>query len=365
MLTILLAIAAIVVVPATAALAFRALRRLQIARDLRIDSPQGIVEERFVPIGGVEQWIGIRGEDGANPVLLVLHGGPGTPYSIFTPLLRSWEKHFTVVQWDRRGVGKTLGRNGKNGCGELTFGRMVDDAIEVVDFLRTHLGKDKVFLMGGSMGNIVALPLVKRRPDLFYAYVATDVTPDMVRSEALSYEMAVDRVRSASNSKAVVAMEKIGPDPTGWDVQAWTRTKQKWAMKTDPITPNLLRKLIVPRLLTSPNHGVRDIAHIVSGIELSATRLFEQLMAYDARRIGIAVDVPFFVFQGDTDVLTPTRLAEEYFAEVEAPAKSWILVKNASHFAAFTQPTQFLTELINRVRPLASATSPTTLQTFR
>ena len=52
MLTILLAIAAIVVVPVTAALVFRAFRRQQIARDLRIVSPQGIMDERFVPIGG-------------------------------------------------------------------------------------------------------------------------------------------------------------------------------------------------------------------------------------------------------------------------------------------------------------------------
>jgi hypothetical protein len=30
---------------------------------------------------------------------------------IFTPLLRSWQKHFTVVHGDQRGFGKTLGRS--------------------------------------------------------------------------------------------------------------------------------------------------------------------------------------------------------------------------------------------------------------
>ena len=81
-------------------------------------------------------------------------------------------------------------------------------------------------------------------------------------------------------------------------------------------------------------------------------------MAYDARQLGTRFEVPFFIFQGESDVVTLTTLAEEYFAEVEAPTKGLALIKDAGHFAAFTQPEQFLTELLSRVRPLASAPSP-------
>jgi pimeloyl-ACP methyl ester carboxylesterase len=49
---------------------------------------------------------------------------------------RPWERHFTVIQWDHRGAGKTLGRNGKAGSGPMTFDRRVADAIEVIEFLR-------------------------------------------------------------------------------------------------------------------------------------------------------------------------------------------------------------------------------------
>jgi hypothetical protein len=47
------------------------------ARNYAITTPNGIDEATYVEIGGIEQWITIRGEDRKNPVLFFLHGGPG------------------------------------------------------------------------------------------------------------------------------------------------------------------------------------------------------------------------------------------------------------------------------------------------
>lgn len=83
--------------------------------------------------------------------------------------------------------------------------------------------------------------------------------------------------------------------------------------------------------------------------------MFHEFMTYDARRLGTRFEVPFFLFQGESDVITLAGLAEEYFAEVEAPVKELALIQNAGHFAAFTQPDLFLTELLTHVLPLAGA----------
>jgi hypothetical protein len=70
-----------------------------------ISSPKGIDEGQFVTIGGIEQWITIRGWDRDNPVLLFLHGGPGDVTNPWTFALSApWEKRFTVVQWGISGA---------------------------------------------------------------------------------------------------------------------------------------------------------------------------------------------------------------------------------------------------------------------
>src|SRR4051794_204548 len=96
------------------ALLYRAWRQHENAQALATTSAHGIAEASFVKIGGIEQWITIRGENRENPVVLMLHGGPGGAMSNLSAIFRPWENDFTVVQWDQRGAGKTYARNGAN-----------------------------------------------------------------------------------------------------------------------------------------------------------------------------------------------------------------------------------------------------------
>lgn len=356
---ILAALAIVLAAPALAALAYCKLRQLKTARALKITSPDGIVEERFVQIGGIDQWISIRGEHRDNPVLLVVHGGPGYPYSPCAKVLRRWEQYFTIVQWDQPGAGKTFGRNGKSGTGELTFDRLTADGLELAQFLCKHLHQQQIILFASSAGTLLGLPMVQRRPDLFSAYVGSDLNVHTLRSDTFNYHLTLDRLRAAHNKKGITALQEIGPDPSRWDRKAWSR-KQQWVMRTDPLMSDLPRTLLLGCPLTSPTHTLRDVRDVFTGQQFSQTQLFTQLMAHDARRKwDTRFEVPFFLFQGESDVFTPTALAQEYFAEVEAPIKKSALIKNAGHFVAFIQPDQFLAELLTHVHPLVLAPNPT------
>jgi pimeloyl-ACP methyl ester carboxylesterase len=355
--SILAAAAGVIAAPVVGGLAWRTARQRRAAKALEINSPNGIVEQHFVKVGGIDQWIQLRGEDRDNPVLLLLHGGPGWPNAVFTVALRPWEQHFTVAQWDHRGTGKTLRRTGKAHSGPMTFDQRVADAIEVVDFLRQRLDKDKVIVLAESMGTLTGLPLVKRRPDLFHALVVTDLYVNMAANEAGKYRLTLERLRAAGNRKGVTALEAIGADPTRWDLAAWN-VNMAWAFKTNVPTPNLDRRLLFPLALSSPLYSLRDLSSLLAGFQWSTAQMFQELRGFDARRLGTRFEVPFFLLQGENDVITLTSLATEYFDEVQAPTKGLALIPDAGHFAAFTQPQRFLTELRTRVRPLAAPPQP-------
>src|SRR5260370_29212637 len=86
----------------------RAKATVIIANARKIVTPNGVERLEKVRIGGIEQWVSIRGSDKLNPVLLLIHGGPrhvSNPMSWW--FTRGWEVYFTCVQWYLCGAGKT------------------------------------------------------------------------------------------------------------------------------------------------------------------------------------------------------------------------------------------------------------------
>jgi proline iminopeptidase len=346
-------IALAVVGISTALLIQRKVRQGKAAARLRIESACGISEERFVEIGGVEQWIGIRGEDEANPVLLIVHGGPGSSCSMFTPHIRSWENHFTVVQWDQRGSGRTFGRLGRRGSGEISMEQLTRDGIEVAEYLRSRLRKDQIFLLANSFGSTFGTQIVRRRPDLFFAYIGADQNVGMARGRDENRAEVMERLKTVGLDKGVKALERIGTDPTHWTPDDFTAVA-RWTMKSDPQGYRRTIKLLKDAIWFAPGWRLKDIRAFVSGMSFSLEQLLPEASQYDAWQQGTRFEIPFFIYQGENDVLLTPRLARTYFNDVVAPIKRMVLISDAGHFAAFLQPTQFLDDLLTHVRPLAS-----------
>ena len=339
------------IVPSTL-LVHRSVRQAKTAAKLKIENALGIVEERFVKIGGIDQWISIRGEDRNNPVLLLIHGGPGSCYSIFTPHMREWEQHFTIVQWDQRGAGRTLTRMGWRGCGTISMKQLTRDAIEVAEYLRAHLHKDRVFLLASSIGSTFGVQVALSRPDMFYAYIGTDQNVGMVRGRQENHRQLLDRLRVHGMNSGLRVVERIGADATAWTPGDFTKVAQ-WTMKSDPSGFHRTIKLLKDAVWFAPGWRFRDIRAFVKGMHFSLEQLLPEIVRYDAWAHGIRFDLPVFLFQGEDDVLTLTAQAQAYFVEIEAPIKHMELISDAGHFAMFLQPELFLEKLLAYVRPLA------------
>jgi pimeloyl-ACP methyl ester carboxylesterase len=321
------------------------------AREHAIDLAKGVDEESYVSIGGIEQWVTIRGEDRGNPVLLFLHGGPGdvtNPWSfaIFAP----WEAHFTVVQWDQRGAGKTLTKTGPSVAPTMTLDRMSEDGIELADYLCKHLGKNKVILAAHSFGTILGLRMIRERPSLFFAYVGTGQVADETRNYSVAYEALLKKARATRNQQALDELKSIGQPPYasghGYQVQ------RKWSNRFEGADRFLYATLGFA--LVAPGYSVQDLNDSLDGQNLSGELLVPQARSETMKELGLRFAIPILFFEGTEDFTTPTELAQEYLGAIRAPRKEFVPI-SGGHFAVFMNSDQFLQELVTRVRPLAVA----------
>jgi pimeloyl-ACP methyl ester carboxylesterase len=336
-----------VFVAALCALGYRAWRQHENAQALAIDPKKGVEETMYVPLGGIAQWIQIRGDDRNNPVLLFVHGGPGFSESPMSSLLRPWEKYFTVVMWDQRDAGKTFARNGA--VREMSLPRVAQDGIELVEFLRVRLGTRKIIVLGHSWGTMVGLRMVHERPDLFSAYVGTGQVVSIAEKEPVIYARTMARLHAMHDEAGIRALKAAGPPPyrSADELGVERSLSSRWDI---PSERDIFRKML-PVALFAPDWSLWDIYELLRANKSAEDATFAADASYDARRLGLKFPLPFFILNGAEDQITPTDLAKHYFDSIQAPEKQFVVLKGVGHSAVLTEPDAFLRELVARVRP--------------
>ncbi len=330
---------------------FRLFQSMGDERGAKVTTPREIDESLYVRIGGIDQFISIRGDDRTNPVILFLHGGPANAQSPFLQEFEPWEKYFTVVNWDQRGSGKTYGKNGPATPGMDTpaaaLDRLTADAIEVAEYASRRLDKKKIILVGHSWGAILGLNVVKRRPDLFYAFVATGLPVSWKQSLEDSEAWARHEALSAHDEATLKALDQAAS--LRFDDMQRLGASAKYRMtETDLAFLKMQESIIGPS--NAPANG--DAADWVAGGAFTVPKIIPIVFSFDARALGSDFSLPIFVIQGRDDHVASFAEAQKYEGEIHAPRKALIPI-SGGHFACFTNPREFVEALRLHVLPLA------------
>jgi pimeloyl-ACP methyl ester carboxylesterase len=344
-----IALAAIIVLVILGALGYRAWRQHENALALAIDPKTGIEETMYVPLGGIDQWIQIRGEDRKNPLLLFLHGGPGSTVSPVSSLLRPWEKYFTVVMWDQRDAGKTFVRNGP--VADMSLPRVAQDGVELAQFLCRHLGKRKVIVVGVSWGTMVGVRMVHDRPDLFSAYVGTGQVVSIAEKEPVDYAQTMQRLVVAHDDEGIRDLKASGAPP--YRSFHELMVERNLSDRTESPSERGLLDRMLPIALVAPGWSLWDLYESLQSSNYAEAATFDADASYDARKLGTDFSIPFFVFNGTEDHTTPVDFARRYVDSIHAPVKEFVALNGLGHDAVITDPDLFLRELVTRVRPAA------------
>jgi len=307
----------------------------------------------FVQLGGIDQWISIRGDDRANPVLLVVHGGPGEAQWPQAEIYKQWENAFTVVQWDQRGAGHTFGRYGTN-TPDVSLDHISKDGVELAQYLCRELGKKKIIVLGHSWGSLVATRMVQMRPDLFAAYVGTGQVASWMAMVNIQYDLLLAKARRDGNQAIVKELEAIGrPGPTNADHfnflnkyhfrSLWAPSDQEWLQH--------LRSQAAELKAREPE----QFKNLEDGMQFTGEHVLPDQIATNLPKTACYIHTAYFVIQGQDDIISPTQAAVDYFKCIKAPNKELILIPNAGHFAFMTSFDKFLEALTSKVRPIALA----------
>jgi proline iminopeptidase len=354
-----IAVTCVIVVALASALLYRKYLQYRVAEKRAIHSPNGINTLESVRIGGIDQWIEVRGQNVNNPILLWIHGGPGIA---FIPLAGDfqgpWEKYFTVVQWDQRGAGKTLASNDKELQRKtMNVPQMEQDTLDVVNYLRHRFQREKIFVVGHSWGSVLGLWLAHEHPELVYAYVGTGQVVNMQQNEAVAYQDALQAARNQHNAQAVKQLEGIAPYPPRNADRDQMGIAKGWEEQLLGLPPGGPVFLDIRRILTdvvsAPEYSLVDDYRWLKAQAFSDI-LVPELLKMDLTKLGLDFRVPVFWFAGRQDPYCRSSLIWEYSQTIKAPRNEFISFDNSGHFPFYEEQQKFREELVQRVLPLAN-----------
>jgi pimeloyl-ACP methyl ester carboxylesterase len=315
--------------------------------------PGSIAELGYVRLGGLDQWVMIRGESVANLPLLLLHGGPGMSE---TPLFRRFnaplERRFTVVYWDQRGAGKSFDPGIPRSS--MTVERFVADLDELVEVVRARLGHERVALLGHSWGSALGALYAARFPEKVAAYVGAAQIGDAAAGEARSYAFAVAEAERLGNRKALEALGAIGPPPHDG---AGVLKERVWVQRLvgELSARNLWSMCRV--FLAGPETSLVDLPATVRGFRFSLDAMWPEVSRLNLLEAVPALEMPVFFFVGRRDHWVPPETSVAYYEALAAPSKRLVWFEASGHEMFADEPERFNAAMLDLVRPAVGPTA--------
>ncbi len=309
-----------------------------------------INESKFIKLGDVSQFLIIRSENIENPVLLLLHGGT-TETAHFVKFNHDLEKHFTVVYWDQRGEGKSYIEHSDSKL--LTLDRYVEDTHALTNYLKEEFKKEKIYLLGHSMGTLLGMKTVEKYPNDYMAYIAVSQVADPIKSDNIAYDHLLKTAKEQGNTKDVdkiLAIDRVSKENLlDLDFTARTNELIQLSIKYGGLYHQasffkMLKTSLFP-ILTFKEYNFKDKMRAIKQHE-------ERILFYYQNSLIdniIKIEVPIYFIHGKDDYIINYNLTKEYFEKLKAPKKAFFTFDKSAHFPPFEEPEKFNDMVVNQI----------------
>lgn len=299
----------------------------------------------YININNSRQNIMTMSTDNANPVLLIIHGGAGSPDR---PLVKNYNSeladYYTVVCWEQRGSGLSYTSE------ELTIDLMLKDLKILVEFLRNRYNQDKIYIAGHSWGAYLGLRFSSMYPEYIKYYIGTGQGISSIADEIYKYNFVMNQAVIRNDKKIIKQLNRFG-EPTGYSYKTDDEKAKKYIGKmihkyggyindkNDFSTSKYLTCYI--------KYYKLDIIKVIKGMLNSSKVLNNEMSKKDNISCITELDVPILLISGEEDMVCPVPAAEKWFDNLNAPKKEFVKITNVSHMVNFEQAKGWNKLLIN------------------
>lgn len=306
--------------------------------------------EMTVVLGGHPHFVYAGGARDA-PILLLCHGGPG--YSEL-PMIRAGtysflQKEMLLVTWDQRGTARSY--SDAIAAETLTVGRLLDDAVELIDWVRRTFERETVHLLGHSWGGCLAVLMADRHPHALASVYALCPYINLGRSASVAYSVMLERAKNRNDEAALRELSELGAPPYA-ELQAAMAVHTKWIVEYRGMVyggPERAGELFA-RFQDVPGYSASDYENAAMGQSFSGEHLIEECSTLDlSRQLGV-LEVPLTVGVGRHDLVNATEVTLEWFEGVSAPSKRLHVFEQSAHFPNFCEPAAFQASVLEAVQ---------------
>ena len=306
-----------------------------------------ITEKIFIKIGGIQQGFFIRSENPKNPVILFLHGGPGSPE---LPMLIPYEcserleKYFTVCYWEQRGAGMSYSNSIDPAT--MTTAQFVEDTCQITEYLQQRFNQKKIYLIGHSWGSYLGVKTIEKYPENYIAYIGIGQVTNQIESEKLAYDYILQHAMEINDKPAVRNMQKFDKNAPDFPNQNYMMTVRSSLMNKYGIGfahEKLISILdMVKIILFFKGYTLSEKIKYIKGMMFSQTTVWNDVVEDNLFNSSTVFQIPVYITQGKYDYQVSYTLAREWFDKIEAPKKTFFTLENSAHGVIFEEPEKFV-----------------------
>lgn len=301
-----------------------------------------------IELNGVNQYISIKGNNIQNPILLVLHGGPGdTSLPMVNKYNEPLEDYYTVIVWEQRGAGKSYYNFDENH--DLTIDTFVNDAYVLSTYLLKKFDRKKLYITAHSWGSVIGLRLILNHPEIVHAYIGCGQVVNMQTVTRYAYDFVLQKNIEDGNKKNIAKIRGIDATYRSYD----------WFENLMFITKEVVKyggswygrknyNNMVWDFLASTEYSFVDIYKRQKGCEQAIKSFWPELMKTDFED-NLHFEVPVVFIEGKHDYHVSSKSVEEYYNHIKTEKYLYVF-ENSAHFPQWEEHDKYNEIMINLLK---------------